>query len=112
MTATTVNVDRVLAESFPASDPPPWVFGGTSAEITAEHAIGAPARPPIRPNDVVLISQKHATTWGERAVKHSRSWLMAIGVVLLAPIGIVLLPLALLFRALLSASDWRLGVWK
>jgi len=112
MIATTVNVDRVLAESFPASDPPPWVFGGTSADITAERAIAAPAVQSIRPDDVMLVSQQQAMTWGERAVKHSRSWLMALGVVLLAPIGIVLLPLALLFRALLSASDWRFGVWK
>ncbi len=108
MIAVTTNVDRVLAESFPASDPPSWVFGGASAERTADTI---PARPlqPRRLDDVIAVPQKHAMTWMARALKHLRSWLMACAVVLLAPIGIVTLPLVLLVRAALSASGWRLG---
>jgi hypothetical protein len=104
MTATNINVDRVLAESFPASDPPPWVFGGSTPEIDT--------LPAIAPHDVVLLSNNQATPWRARAVRHLRSWAMACGVVLLLPIGIIALPIALVFRALLSAGSWRFAVWK
>lgn len=108
MTATYIEIDQVLADSFPASDPPSWVSGHavTTRPQTAgaEMVSASPA--------VMLIPDRAGETWSARAVRHARSAVMAVGVVLLMPIYVVALPIALVMRGLLEASNWRLSVWK
>lgn len=61
---------------------------------------------------VMVISNDAPRAWGARAARHARSIVMAIGVVMLAPIGIVVLPIALAVRAVLNTTRWRAAVWK
>ena len=102
MIATNTEVDRALTGSFPASDPPSWVPGVAAA---------APMRTGSRP-DVMVISHDEPRTWRARATRHVRSIAIAIGVVMLVPIGIVVLPIALALRAVLTGTRRRVAVWK
>ena len=102
MIATNTEIDRALTGSFPASDPSSWV-----PRLTAADPVQTGSRP-----DVMVISNDEPRTWSARATRHVRSIAMAIGVVMLVPIGIVVLPIALAVRAVLSATRWRrVAVW-
>lgn len=103
MIATNFEVDRALTGAFRASDAPSRTPGLSVAE---------PMQAGSRP-DVLVISHDEPRTWSARAAGHVRSILMAAGVALLVPIGIVVLPIALAVRAVLSETRWRrIAVWK
>ena len=85
------SIDATLADSFPASDPPAWM-SGTSL-----------VRPVRRP----VTSSAAGSDWLTRAGGHAQSTLAAIGVALLLPVFIVVLPIALAFRGVLAATHWR-----
>jgi hypothetical protein len=103
MIATNIEVDRAFTGSFRSSDAP---------SRGLELAVAEPMQAGLRP-DVLVISNDEPRTWSARAARHVRSILMAAGVALLVPIGIVVLPIALAVRAVLSATKWRrVSVWK
>jgi len=86
-----VDVDMVLSDSFPASDPPSWTSG------IAESGAGA-----------VPIAYAEPITRLERP-----EWLRALGsvlgtivVVLAFPLFVIGLPLALAWRLVLEISGW------
>jgi hypothetical protein len=88
-------VDDALADSFPASDPPPWNPGG---------AVCAARPPPVGASrDVVVVTGEPRTV---------RQWAAtlagAIGVTLLSPAAILVIgmPIALAVRGLLEAATW------
>ena len=85
------SVDEVLADSFPASDPPPWMSG--TSHIWPRPPLGMTSAP--------------AASWARRAFEHGQSTLAAIGIALLVPAFIVVLPIALAVRAGLAATRWR-----
>ena len=108
MTATYIEIDRVLSDSFPASDPPSWVPGHAVTTRPQTAGAGIVTASP----EVMLIPDRAGERWSARAVRHARSAVMAAGLVLLVPIYLVALPVALMMRGLLEASNWRLSVWK
>lgn len=97
------KMDQVLADSFPASDPPPWTFGRLTSDSSA-HA---------------NVSRRHDAAWSCRTTvivpggaRTAWQWLVsgvgAIGVTMLVPIGILAigLPIAFAVRGLLEAVGW------
>ena len=85
-------VDSVIADSFPASDPPSWTPGIALARP------GGPAaanRPPT--------SVSPSPVW----LKVLASLAGAVAVALAFPLFIVGLPLALAWRGVLAATAWR-----
>jgi hypothetical protein len=106
MTATNVEIDRVLSDSFPASDPPPWV---------PSHAFGAGLPAPVavavaRP-EVTEAATRQDPTWLRLALRHLRTGALAIGIVLVLPLYILLLPIALGARGLMDVAGWPVA-WK
>jgi hypothetical protein len=102
MTATTAAVDRALAQSFPASDSPPWTFGVADLQPPSDR---------VEVSDVVVLSRSEVSTWWRAAARNVAAWLMACGVVLLVPVAIIALPVALTVRALSTIRDAG-RVWK
>ena len=88
-------IDEALADSFPASDPPPWNAGG--AVCAARPLPGGASR------DVVIVTgdRRTARQWAE-------SLAGAIGVTLLIPAAILIvgIPIALAVRGLIEAATW------
>jgi hypothetical protein len=82
--ATDATLDAVLADSFPASDPPSWTQGTATPGIAHTRAIGSPGT-----GSTIL------------------SVLAAVGLVMLVPVYVVALPLVLLWRLLLDTVVWR-----
>lgn len=109
------KLDQILADSFPASDPPPWTFGRARADQIDKAAI-APASsradltravadtrvPSLHTTDVIVAGG--CRTFGQRLA----SGVGALGVALLVPIGMLIvgLPIALAVRGLLEVAAW------
>jgi hypothetical protein len=87
------EVDDVLDHSFPASDPPPWTMGGAETEPAA--AAGAMGAVATRPGALAIGFRWATLTLGAAAVA------------LLVPLFVVLLPLALMYRLVLTGWPIR-----
>jgi hypothetical protein len=87
------QIDDTLSSSFPASDPPPWTLGRTETA------------PPDGPEASDPDDAAGLPTW-RRYGQTATSLVGAIGVVLLVPIFVVLLPLALICRVVLDLVRW------
>jgi hypothetical protein len=110
-------VDQALADSFPASDPPPWTLGVVYAPSEFHAIAGLPrfstasvrdegAPPPDPVKDVIILDG------GSRARRTPIQWLMTLagvmGLVLLVPFAILIigLPVALAVRGIVEAVTW------
>ena len=112
-------LDQVLADSFPASDPPSWNPGIVRADpvvsrvdrhVARDDASTAdPFESAIGANAVVVFSKP--ITAERPLFQRMISFGGAIGTALLLPLAILLvgLPVALAVRGLLELIDWVLG---
>jgi hypothetical protein len=107
-------LDEVLAESFPASDPPSWNPGivrpGPAAHVTRRAAPAEDAESNVPMADVVAVSRP---ALADRTFLQALASLFgATGLAPLAGVAILLigLPIALVVRGLLEAVGWLLGV--
>jgi hypothetical protein len=97
------KVDQVLADSFPASDPPPWTFGRLTSDRSTDAHVSRNHDEAWSCQTTVIVPAGGRTAW---------QWLVsgvgAIGVTMLVPIGILAvgLPIALAVRGLLEAVGW------
>jgi hypothetical protein len=111
-------IDDVLADSFPASDPPSWNPGVTRLALGGNLADRASGHTPLTDagarwaglSDVVDVSRP--TREGRTFLQGLVSLTGAAGIALLVPFVILLigLPIALAVRGLLEVAGWVLGV--
>jgi hypothetical protein len=107
-------LDEVLADSFPASDPPSWNSGIIQPHPARGFASSAaPAQnghERLRRADVIDVSR---STQGDRTFFHALVSLCgAAGIALAFGVGILLvgLPLVLVVRGVLEAAGWLFGI--
>ena len=111
-------IDDVLADSFPASDPPSWNPGITRPALDAELPHRASRQTPLtkvgeRENwfsDVIAVSGP--TRGGRTFLQGLVSLAGAAGIALAVPFVILLigLPIAFTVRGLLGVVGWVIGV--
>ena len=111
-------IDEVLADSFPASDPPSWNPGITRLALGANLADRRSVHTPLADartlwaglSDVVVVSRP--TSEGRTFLQGLVSLAGAAGIALVVPFVILLigLPIALAVRGLLEVVGWVLGV--
>lgn len=101
------QIDDVLSNSFPASDPPSWALGSAEAAPT-DRALtpGALAMPARAVSDTARPGRTSETSPVRSAFRRLMALLGAVGLALLLPLFIVLLPLALLYRLMLDVTGW------
>jgi hypothetical protein len=107
-------LDEVLADSFPASDPPSWNPGIIRPQPAHDFATAAMTAQDVGERlpmaDVIDVSRP---THGERTFLQSLVSLCgAAGIALLVGIGILLvgLPIVLVVRGVVEAIGWLFGV--
>jgi hypothetical protein len=107
-------LDEVLADSFPASDPPSWNSGIIRPQPAGRLASGSvPAHDEdkgVRMVDVVTVSRP---THGDRSFLRALVTLFgAAGFALLFGVAILLvgLPIVLVVRGVLEAIGWLFGI--
>ena len=111
-------IDDVLADSFPASDPPSWNPGVTRLSLDSHSTYRASGHTPITDagerddgfTDVVDVSRQ--TRGGRTFLQALASLAGAAGIALAVPFVILLigLPVALAVRGVLELVGWVLGV--
>ena len=107
-------LDEVLADSFPASDPPSWNSGIIRPQPAGRLAFGSvPAHDEdkgVRMVDVITVSRP---THGDRSFLRALVTLFgAAGFALLFGVAILLvgLPIVLVVRGVLEAIGWLFGI--
>jgi hypothetical protein len=111
-------IDDVLADSFPASDPPSWNPGVARLHFDGDLAHGASGQTPRTDageignglSDVIDVSRP--ARGGRTFLQGLVSLAGAAGIALAVPFLILLIgmPIALALRGLLEAVGWVLGV--
>jgi hypothetical protein len=108
-------VDKVLADSFPASDPPSWTLGIARPQPKRQATTDAPvprngSRAAVVREDVIDVSRP--ATAGRTFLKGLVSLAGAAGIALLVPFAILLIgmPIALAVRGVIEAARWLLAV--
>jgi hypothetical protein len=108
-------VDSVLADSFPASDPPSWTLGVThpqpEPQTTNAEAVAADAGRAVAVKaDVIEVSRPAPD--GRTFLKGLVSLAGAAGIALLVPFVILLIgmPIALAVGAVVEAASWLMGL--
>jgi hypothetical protein len=109
-------VDSVLADSFPASDPPSWTLGITrprpQAPLATRDETAGPddSRAAVARENAIDVSRPATDEWTFR--KGWVSLAAALGIVLLVPVAILLIgmPVALAVRGVVEAASWLLAL--
>lgn len=100
------QIDDTLSSSFPASDPPSWTLGRTRKAPMDPSEGSAALLPARRQSDDRAIDDDAGESAGRNFAHAVASLLGAIGLALLVPIFVVLLPLALIWRLVLDIAGW------
>jgi hypothetical protein len=107
-------LDSVLADSFPASDPPSWTLGITRAQPEVPASSDQTVAPQDRRGGLVgedVIDVSKSATDG-RLLKGLVSVVSAAGIALLVPFIILLIgmPIVLAVRGVAEAASWLLAL--
>jgi hypothetical protein len=95
------KLDQVLADSFPASDPPPWTLGRAPSARRID-------RPSLSIQAVEVVVAGGRRTWAQQLMVG----IGALGAGLVIPLGILIvgLPIALAARGVIEVVAW-LTAW-
>ena len=108
-------LDSVLADSFPASDPPSWTLGITRPQPAREAANDGPVAPDDTRFALVsenVIDVSRPETEGGTLLKGLASLAGAAGIALLVPLVILVIgtPIALAVRGVVESASWLMGL--
>ena len=108
-------LDSVLADSFPASDPPSWTLGIARPQPARQAANDEPVaqddtRVALVCADVIDVSRP--ATEGATLLKGLASLAGAAGIALLVPLVILVIgmPIALAVRGVVESASWLMGL--